>query len=136
MPNPIHVLPDPLLGTIHYLRSINELTALLPANHILTAIPAQSTDFPYIIVSWGTGEGEWPAIDHPSIQIDVIGGSRELCNQIARTVRAAIWAIANDVFDGMILASGEDITSPQWIPDTTFTPPLSRYTARYRLTIH
>lgn len=136
MPNPICVLPDPLLAIIRYLRTISEVTALISADHILTAIPAQATDFPYIIVSWGSGAGQWPAIDHPSIQVDVLGGSRELCNQIARTVRAAVWAIANDVIDGTVLVSGEDLTSPQWLPDTTFTPPLSRYTARYRLTIH
>lgn len=137
MPNPIRVMPDPVLITIQYLRTISEVTSLVPANRILSALPPQNLTYPYILVSWGAGRGiARGTIDQPSMQIDVVGGSKELCGQIARTVRASIWAIANDVVGAGVLASGEDMTAPQWMPDTTTTPPLSRYVARYSITIH
>lgn len=136
MPNPLTVLPDPLKVTLDYLRSIPEITALVAADHILTSLPPQATDFPYVLIAWGSGDGIWPAIDQPTIQVDVLGGEKVQCGLIARTIRAAIWAAANDRFPSGVLSSGEDVVSPQWLPDTTFTPPLARYTARYRLTIH
>ena len=132
---PLSVLPDATLGVIQYLRSLTEITALVASDHILTQIPVTPT-YPYILVQWAGGRGIWPALDEPSIQIDVLGGTQVMCNQIARTVRAGIWAIANDIVAAGILVSGFDEMPPAWMPDMVSVPPLSRYTARYRVILH
>lgn len=136
MANPIYVQPDPVLAVIEYLRDTAEVTALIPANKIVSSIPASNTSYPYIIIQWAGGSGIWPGIDEASVQVDVIGGSKPDCQKIARTVRAAIWAIANDSTSEATLVSGADEVAPQWFPDTVPTPPLSRYTARYRVLLH
>ena len=139
----LDVLPDPTLSVISYLKSISEVTALIAGDHILTAIPTKP-DYPYILVQQAGGKGNWPAIDVVAIQVDVLGGTQSRCNHIARTVRAAIWAIANDSVtvssDGstltVVLVKGEDESGPSWMPDMVPVPPLSRYTARYAVTLH
>ena len=139
----LNILPDPTLAIINYLGNISEVTTLVAADHILTKIPT-SPSYPYVLVQQAGGKGNWPAIDEVSIQIDVLGDTQERCNLIARTVRAAIWAIANDVISVTsngttsmaVLVKGEDETAPSWMPDMKPVPPLSRYTARYAVTLH
>ena len=82
------------------------------------------------------GSSIWPAIDNPTLQIDTVGGSKALCNQIARTVKAAVVSIANDTVPEGVLSSGHEEMRRAWIPDTIPTPPLSRYTARYSVILH
>ena len=135
MPNPITVQSDAVLALLQFLRLRPELTALIPADHIVTEIPT-SPSYPYVIVQLGGGRGIWPALDEPSIQVDSVGGAKALCGQIARTVRACIWSIANDVVPAGVLCSGADEMAPAYIPDTVPTPPLPRYTARYALLLH
>ena len=135
MANPVVVQPDAVLAVLQYLRLRPELTALLPAASLVTEIPTNPT-YPYVIVQLGGGSGIWPGLDEPSLQIDTVGGAKVLCAQIARTVRACIWAIASDVVPAGVLASGSDEMAPAYIPDTLPTPPLPRYTARYRVLIH
>jgi hypothetical protein len=132
----LRVQPDAVLAVIEYLRGVSELTALVPAAKIVSAIPAQGTAYPYIVVQRAGGTGVWPAFDRPSIQIDAVGGTKYECGHIARVIRAAIWAIANDVVDAGVLVSGTDEVAPQWFPDTVPTPPLSRYVARYSVLLH
>ena len=135
MPNPIYVQPDVVLGAIQYLRTIPELTAIVDPTHIVTEIPSTPT-YPYVVVQLGGGSGIWPALDNPALQIDTIGGSKVLCGQIARTVRASVWAIANDRMPAGVLVSGADEMPPAWMPDTIPNPPLPRYVARYRILTH
>lgn len=137
MPNPLTVLPDAVLATQQYLRLRPEITALTAATKVVSELPS-STDYstPYVVVQWAGGIGHWPAIDEPAVQIDVVGGTKYLCGQAARTVRAAVWAIANDVVPEGVLASGFEEVAPSWLPDTVPVPPLPRYTARYRIITH
>ena len=135
MANPVFVQPDAVLALMQYLRLRTELMALIPSDHIVTEIPASPT-YPYVVVQWGGGNGIWPAIDDASMQIDSVGGTKVACGQIARTVRACIWAIANDVVPAGVLCSGADTMRMAYIPDTVPTPPLPRFTARYSLTLH
>jgi hypothetical protein len=130
------VMPDPLLAIRQYLISKTEITTLVPATNIVTQIPAVNPTYPYVILSWGGGLGIWPGIDEPSIQIDVVGGTKIVCGQIARTIRAAIWAIANDIVAAGVLVSGTDEMPPSWLPDPTSIPPQPRYVARYRILLH
>ena len=135
MPYPVYVQPDATLAVIQYLRLRTELTALLPAASIVTEIPTSPT-YPYVVVQLAGGSGIWPALDEPAMQIDVVGGTKALCGQIARTIRACIWAIANDTVSAGVLSSGWDQMPPAYIPDTIPTPPLPRYTARYSVICH
>jgi hypothetical protein len=135
MPNPIYVQADAPLAVIQYLRTIPALTALIDPAKIVTEIPS-SPIYPYVIVQLAGGSGIWPALDEPALQIDSIGGAKPLCGQIARTIRAAVWAIANDTVAAGVLVSGADEMAPAWIPDTVPVPPLPRYTARYRILLH
>ena len=135
MPYPVYVQPDATLAVIQYLRLRTELTALLPAASIVTEIPTSPT-YPYVVVQLAGGSGIWPALDEPAMQIDAVGGAKALCGQIARTIRACIWAIANDTVSAGVLSSGWDQMPPAYIPDTIPTPPLPRYTARYSVICH
>jgi len=135
MANPVYVQPDATLAFLQYLRLRPELTELLPAASIVTEIPTKPT-YPYVLVQLAGGSGIWPGIDEPSMQVDTVGGSKASCGQIARTVRACVWAIAGDVMPAGILCSGSDEMAPAYIPDTIPNPPLPRFTARYRLLIH
>jgi len=135
MANPVAVMPDAVLALMQYLRLRSELTTLIANDHIVTEIPASPT-YPYVVVQEGGGTGIWPAIDEPALQVDTVGGTKAQCSAIARTVRACIWAIANDVVPAGVLCSGSDTMRMAYIPDTVPTPPLPRFTARYSLTLH
>lgn len=137
MANPIYVQPDPVLALIQYLRGIAELTTVTPAAKVVSELPS-SPDYstPYVIVQRAGGTGIWPALDEPAMQVDTVGGSKVLCGLAARTVRAALWAIANDIVPAAVLVSGVDEMPPSWMPDMVPVPPLPRYTARYRVLMH
>jgi len=136
MAYPLAVDPDATLATIQYLRTVTALVpALIPSDHIVTEIPSAPT-YPYVVVQEAGGSSIFPAIDNPTLQIDTVGGSKALCNQIARTVKAAVVGIANDIVPEGVLSSGHEEMRRAWIPDTIPTPPLSRYTARYSVLLH
>ena len=135
MAYPVAVMPDAVLAVMQYLRLRTELMALIAADHIVTEIPTNPT-YPYVVVQEGGGTGIWPAIDEPALQIDTVGGPKPLCSAIARTVRACIWAISNDVVPAGVLVSGADTMRMAYIPDTVPTPPLARFTARYAVLLH
>jgi len=136
MPYPLAVDRDATLATIQYLRTVTALVpTLIASDHIVTEIPTSPT-YPYVVVQEAGGSSIFPAIDVPTLQVDTVGGSKALCNQIARTVKAAVVAIANDIVPEGVLSSGHEEMRRAWIPDTVPTPPLSRYTARYSVTLH
>lgn len=132
MPDTVYVLPDPLLALLQYLRARPEVTALVPSANILTELPPIPA-YPYVLLTWAGGDGIWPAVDDSAIQVDVLGGTKPSCGLLARTVRAAVWAIRNDTVAAGTLGSGSEELGPQWFPDTLPVPPLPRYTARYRV---
>lgn len=135
MAYPVYVQPDATLALIQYLRLRPELTALIAADHILDVTPSSPT-YPYVLVSEGGGNLIWPAIDEPALQVDTVGGTKYLCSQIARAVAACIAAIANDIVPVGVLCSGWVEMRNAYIPDTVPTPPLPRFTARYRVLLH
>ena len=137
MPRPLTPLPDPTLATIQFLRTIGQLTALTAAVKIVSELP-NNPDYttPYVIVQHAGGNGIWPAFDDAAMQIDVVGGTKVLCGQVTGMVRAAVWAIANDIVAAGVLASGADEMAPAWMPDAIMNPPTPRYTARYRILLH
>lgn len=136
MANPLHISPDALLAILEYLRGTEEITDLIDGSKIVTSIPPTGTEYPYVLIGLAGGIGTIPAVERPAFQIDVMGGDKETCYRIARTVRAAIHAIANDVTSAAVLSSGASETGLTWLPDTLAVPPLSRFTARYRVTLH
>lgn len=135
MPFPLTVLPDDELALIQYLRGVTEAVALIPAGRITTEMPP-SPVYPLALVQRLGGEGIWPALDEPAIQLDVVGGTKAQCKKAMQTFRAAILAIANDVVAEAVLASAYEEVGPQWLPDTIPVPPVPRYTARYRILLH
>ena len=135
MANPVYVQPDAVLAMLQYLRLRTELTTLIAADHLVTEIPTTPT-YPYVLVQLAGGSGIWPAIDNPTMQVDAIGGTKVQCSLIARTVRACIWSIANDVVPAGVLSSSHEEMAPAYIPDTVPTPPLPRFTARYSVLLH
>ena len=136
MAAPINVLPDAELALVQYLRSRFEIYSLVPADRITTTRPPEPT-YPLIqVMRIGGGSTSWGLIDEPAFQVDVIGGSRYVCQRIARTVRACILAIANDTVSEGTLASGSEEVGIQWMPDTVVVPPLPRFVARYRVLLH
>ena len=138
MPAPISVLPDAELAVIQYLRGIASVTALLPGTRIYTAIPAKAV-YPLVLVQRAGGVPlAWQFIDDASIQVDVVGGTRHLCSQIARTVRAALVGIRNDTVAEATLASASSDVGLQWIPEQVeaSTIPFPRFTARYSVILH
>ncbi len=134
---PVVVLPDDELALLEYLRSVAEVTALVPAARITLELPP-SPVYPVVLLQRAGGIGIWPALDEPAIQVDVVAdaGQRRACKVLAQTVRAAILAISNDVVTEGVLASATEEIGPQYLPDTIPVPPLPRYTARYRVLLH
>lgn len=133
---PINVLPDAEMAIIEYLRSRTEVTSLVPAARITTTRPPTPT-YPLVtVMRIGGTATAWQQIDEPALQIDVIGGSRYQCQQIARTIRACILAIRNDTVAEGVLVTGTEEVGPQWLPDQVVVPPLPRFVARYRVFIH
>jgi hypothetical protein len=137
MPNMPYILPDPVIALQQYLRLRSQITALTAATKVVSEIPT-SPDYatPYVVVQSVGGVGIWPALDDAALQVDVIGGTKDLCSQVARAVRACVWAIANDRVTVGVLASGAEETAPAWLPDTVPNPPLSRFMSRYRVILH
>jgi len=134
---PLAPLPDDELALIQYLKTVTQVTALVPATRITTELPPKPT-YPVVLIQRAGGQVIWPSIDDPALQVDVVAaaGQRRACKQLAQIVRAAILAIANDVVAEGVLASGWEELGPQWMPDTIPIPPLPRYTARYRILLH
>ena len=133
---PINVLPDAELAVIQYLRSRSEVTTLVPSERITTTRPA-SPEYPLVMVQRIGGLADaWQQIDEPALQVDVVGGSRYQCQELARTIRACLLAIRNDTVTEATLVSGAEEVSIQWLPDQVVVPPLARYVARYRVLIH
>ncbi len=134
---PVTVLPDDELALIQYLRTVPEVTALVPGARITTELPPSPT-YPVVLVQRAGGVGIWPALDDAALQVDVVAaaGQRRACKVLAQTVRGAILAIANDTVAEGVLASGSEEVGPQYLPDTIPNPPLPRYTARYRVITH
>lgn len=137
MPYPLAALPDDELALVQYLRSVPAVTALVPAARITLEL-APSPTYPVVLIQRAGGIGIWPGLDYAALQVDVIdaAGRRRACKVLAQTVRAAIWAIANDVVPEAVLASAHEEIGPQYLPDTVPTPPLPRYVARYRVLMH
>jgi hypothetical protein len=134
----LEVMPDDELAVIQYLRSLSQVTALVPSARITTELPMNPT-YPAITVKRIGGlAANIRRIDEPAIQIDVYGPEdRHTCKQVARTVRAAIVAIANDTVSEGVLVSATEEVGLQWLPDTELgVKPLPRYTARYRVLLH
>ena len=137
MPFPLTQYPDDELALIQYLRTVPEVTALVPGTRITTELPPSPT-YPVVLVQRAGGVGIWPALDDAALQVDVVAaaGARRACKVLAQTVRAAVLAIANDIVPEGVLASASEEIGPQYLPDTVPVPPLPRYTARYRVITH
>jgi hypothetical protein len=136
MPRPIIVQPDAELAVIQYLRARTQVTDLIPSDRITTTRPAEPT-YPLVtVMRIGGTSTSWQGLDEPALQVDVIGGSRYQCQQLARVIRGCILAIANDTVSEATLASGSEEVGPQWFPDQVVVPPLPRYVARYRVLLH
>lgn len=136
MAYPISVLPDGELAVIQYLRSRSEVTTLVPADRITTALPPNPV-YPVVLVKRIGGiANAWQRIDEPALQVEVVGGSRYQCQALARTVRACILAIYNDTVSEAVLVSASEEVGIQWMPDEVVVPPLPRYVARYQVLLH
>lgn len=133
---PITVLPDAELAVIQYLRSRTEVTSLVPADRITTTRPPSPT-YPLVtVMRIGGLATAWQQIDEPALQVDVVGGTRHQCQEIARTVRAALLAIRNDTVSEGVLASASEEVGPQYLADNVVVPPLPRFVARYQVRLH
>jgi len=135
MPFPLSVMPDDELAVLQYLRGIPEVVALIPSDRITTEMPP-SPVYPLALVQRAGGQGIWPALDEPAVQVDIFGGTKAQCKRAMQTFRAAILAIANDVVPEAVLSSAYEEVGPQWLPDTIPVPPVPRYTARFRILLH
>ena len=135
MTYPVNLQPDAELALIQFLRSRTEITSLVPADRITTTRPSEPT-YPLVLVMRIGGLANNWQIDEPAFQVEVIGGSRYQCQQIARTIKACILAIRNDVTSEAVLVSGSEEVGVQWIPDSLVVPPLPRFVARYQVLMH
>lgn len=138
MAYPITVLPDAELAIIQYLRARSEVTALVPASRITTTLPPKAV-FPAVTVKRIGGTAlHWARVDEVAVQVDVWHdyAKRGECQDLARTVRAAILAIYGDQVAEANLVSASEEVGPQWLPDTVTVPPLSRFVGRFQVRLH
>lgn len=132
---PVSALPDDELALIQYLRGVPEVTSLVPGNRITTDL-GKDPLYPVVLVNRILGVTIAPGVDEPSVQVDIVGGSKAQCKRLTQMVRAAVLAIANDTVPEAVLVSGWEEIGPTWLPDTIPVPPLPRYTTRFRLLLH
>lgn len=142
MPDALHILPDAVFTILQYLRARSEVTALAPSANIVSQMPTVFSGS-YITVTLAGSAPIWPHLDEASLQVDVmitgpIEGTeaQNNCSILARTVRAAMWAIRNDIVNGVVMSGCVEEVGPQWMPDLTPTLPVARFTARYRVLLH
>lgn len=137
MSNPAYVLPDVVLASLQYLRGRADVTALLDAAHIETALPSNPT-YPYVLLTYAGGQGIWPALSDDAIQFECVDlqANKASLSLLARTVRSAIWGIRNDIVAAGCLVSSREEQGPQWSPDPTTKPPLASYIQRHRILNH
>jgi hypothetical protein len=136
MSYPITVLPDAELSLLQYLRALSIVTDLVPAERITTALPPKPV-YPHVTIKRVGGTAvAWQRVDSAALQLDVWGGSRKECQDIARTIRAAILAIYGDKVDEANLVSASEEVGLQWIPDTLTVPALPRYVGRFQVLLH
>ena len=136
MPYPVNVLPDAELALIEYLKARTEITSLIPAARITTALPPQPT-YPCVTVTrMGGSPLVWQRIDEPDFQVEVWGGSRFECSTLARTVRACIMSIRNDTVSAGVLVSAGEQVGMQWMPDDVTIPQIPRFVGRFSVLIH
>lgn len=143
MGRPVVVLPDATLAVLQYLRGVAALTALVSAANIVTELPSTPV-YPYLLVNQiGTAGAVYPSVEHAAMQIDALDvdhtstSGKVTASAIARTARAAMWAIANDVTaSGAVLSSCYEELGIQWFPDTVPVPHTARYMQRQVVVLH
>lgn len=142
MPDAPHLLPDPVLAVMQFLRARPEITALTPTPSVVSMLPVNFSGA-YVSVTLAGSTPIYPRIDDAALQIDamisgqIVGTELEnQCSLLARTVRAAMWSIRNDVVLAGVLVSCSEELGPQWMPDLTPALPVARFTARYRVLLH
>jgi len=134
MPDALYVLPDSVLALIQYYRARPEIAALLPASTSIEAtLPAGWAGTAFVLVNLAGSGGIWPAVGDDAIQVDCYAPTKDAASALARTVRAATWAIRNDTVAAGTLMRGLEEIGPQWLPDSLPTIPVDRFTARYRI---
>lgn len=138
MANPAIIQPDAELALIQYLRASSAVTSVIDGAKITTVLPpSYDSSEPHVLIQRTGGfSTSWQAIDEPSFQVDVTGGTRHACQNVMRHVRAAVMAIANDIVAEGVLSSAEEEIAPTWMPDTIPVPPVPRYTWRCRVFLH
>lgn len=135
MANALLVLPDSILCVLQYLRARSEVTTLCPSAQIETAFPSSPTN-PYVLITLAGGPMIWPALDNAAIQIDCYAADKVGALTLARTVRAAMAAINNDIVAAGVLTHAVEEQAPQWFLDPVTVPPRPRYVQRHRILIH
>jgi hypothetical protein len=97
MPDAVYVLPDAALALLQYYRARPEVTALVPSSSIGTQLPSSfAAPAPFVLLNVAGGQGIWPAVGDDAISVDCYGTDKITAYALARTVRAATWAIRND----------------------------------------
>ncbi len=123
-----------------WLRDNDDVTALID-DHVYTQSPRNSAaKMPYARVTRIGGGG--PVIQHPlwldtaRLQVDVFGGAKVFCLQIAETIRAACAQDLPGVHTLGVVTNVDLRDSPAYQPDDTFDPPTPRYRFDMSITTH
>lgn len=132
MTRPVSLLPDAELAVIAYLRGRPEITAILPASRITTALPSVPV-WPALLVQRNGGRPVvQERLDRADMVLDAVGTDKAQCSLLARTAAAVLVAAAGtQVLEaGAIVQSVQLEQGPMWLPDIQSNPPLARYVVR------
>lgn len=128
------VLPDVIPPTVAWLNARPEVTALV-ADRIGTLLPADEA---------------WPAVrldliggltifeqrlDQPTIQVQCFATTDLQARTVARTVRAALFAMVGHRIPNLLSVVDVDTSSPQLLPDDSRTPTVAHATFTATITI-
>lgn len=125
------VLPDVVALTRRYLLTVPELVTVVDTR-IATRSDAAPA-YPYLTLQRIGGRavlGE--RLDMARVQFDAWGETESDASLAIRTVRAAMFALTRAggyVAPAGVLTGVTDIAGPQWMPDTTRTPHVPRFTS-------
>lgn len=131
------VLPDVVALCREYLITVPELTAVVG-----TRIATRSPDvpaYPYITMQRiGGASIVANRFDQARIQFDAWAATEHDASLAVRTLRGALFALEHGGFVSRagVLTGAVDIAGPQWIPDTTVTPPIPRFSTLLAVGAH
>lgn len=90
----------------------------------------------FIVVIRLGGPAGYPGwVDHPRLQVESWGDTKKRSYNGIAAARSGLLDLPG-VHDGAVISAADELTGPQWLPDSTVSPARARYFVTFALTSH